>query len=251
MSFFSRISNLISGFFSMLIGNVEEENPRVVYEAAIQERIKKQAQLKKSVAGIHMLRDKTEDELNEKQQLLDDYRADLEVALDDGDVQMGEALLTRIAELEKRVEELNAQFQSVNDQADAAFKALNQYREEINKLKRERDEMLAKDATAAAQQKIAESLDGLSMDADIQALERTRDAIKKRVSEAKLSTKLNDNIDTKLRDIRERSTTSRAKKDFARMMKEREAKKNAAQAAKVASADPAGPTEKGPGGKSL
>ena len=80
MSFFSRISNLISGFFSMLIGSVEEENPKVVYEAAIQERIKKQAQLKKSVAGIHMLRDKTEDELNEKQQLLDDYKADLEVA---------------------------------------------------------------------------------------------------------------------------------------------------------------------------
>ena len=38
MSFFSRLFNLIGGFFSSLIGSVEEKNPELVYEAAIQDK---------------------------------------------------------------------------------------------------------------------------------------------------------------------------------------------------------------------
>ena len=47
MGFFSRLFNVISGFFSSFIGKVEERNPELVYEAAIQERLKKQKELKK------------------------------------------------------------------------------------------------------------------------------------------------------------------------------------------------------------
>ena len=185
---------------------------------------------------------------DEKQRLLENYKEDLEYALDEGDDESAEVLITRIDELETRVQELNIQFEDVSDQAESAFQSLNQYREEINKLKRERDEMLAKNATAQAQQQIAESLDGLSMDADIQALQRTRDSINKRVSEAKLSSKLNDNnIDSRLKNIREKSGNARAKQKLARMKAARAAKN---QAAEVGGADAGDPSEKR-GGKSL
>jgi phage shock protein A len=218
MSFFDRISNLISGFFSMMIGNVEENNPELVYENAIQERIKKQKDLKKSVASIVMLRDSTERELQEKQTLMDDLELALDVAMDDGDDEAALTILERKDETERQIGALQDQFQQVEVQADEAMKALNQYREEIGKLKREKEEMLAKNATAQAQMEISESLDGLSVDADIQALQRTREGINRRVSEAKISSELNNsNIDNRLKDIQARTGSAKAKRDLDRL----------------------------------
>ena len=70
---------------------------------------------------------------------------------------------------------------------------LQQFEGEIQKLKREKDEMLAKEAAADAQIKIQESLSSLSVDADIQALANVRESIEKKAAEAKVGAELADN----------------------------------------------------------
>ena len=60
------------------------------------------------------------------------------------------------------------------------MKAFQQFQSEIEKLRREKDEMLAKVETAEARIKIQESLDGLSLDADVQALDNVRASIHKK-----------------------------------------------------------------------
>ena len=58
MSIFSRIANFFSGLFHSILGNAEQNNPEIAYESAIQNMIKKQADLKKVVSSIIMLRNK-------------------------------------------------------------------------------------------------------------------------------------------------------------------------------------------------
>ena len=85
MGFFDRLFNVINGFFSSFIGNVEKNNPEVVYEAAIQERLKKQKELKEAVSGIVFLRNKTEKELEIKKDQLAEVEIQLNIAIDEGD----------------------------------------------------------------------------------------------------------------------------------------------------------------------
>jgi len=230
MGFFSRLGNIISGFFSSLISGVEERHPEAVYESAINERLKKQKELKKAVSGIVFLRNKTEKELEEKEAELVEINAQLEVAVDEGEDEVALVLLERQGELEPRILELRNELENVRRQAEDAMGALNSFREEIKKLKREKEEMLAKAKTAEARIKIQESLDGLSLDADTQALENVRSGIHKRVAEADIGAELEDNsMDRKLAEIKRKTGNAQARSKLAKLKKMRAAKEGAAE----------------------
>ena len=61
---------------------------------------------------------------------------------------------------------------------------------EIRKLKAERDTMLAKMQSAQARIRIQEQLDGLSVDAEVKALDNVREHIKNTIAEANLGSEL-------------------------------------------------------------
>ena len=222
MGFFGRLFNVIKGFFGRFIGRIEEKNPELVYEAAIQERLKKQKELKKAVSGIMFLRNKTEAELKEKEAELEDVDVQVEVAVEEGEDEAALYLLERKEELEPEVERLRNELAQVKKQADSAMEALNAFREDIKKLKREKEAMLAKAKTAEARIKIEESLSGLSIEADSQALENVRTAIEKKSAEADVSTELNENsIDNKLKEIKAKSSNAKAKARLAQLKRKR------------------------------
>ena len=236
MSIFSRIANFFSGLFHSIIGNAEQNNPEIAYESAIQNMIQKQGDLKKAVSSIIMLRNKTEAELAEKREKLEEVDAMLETALDDGDDESAVILLEQKESLEDSVAKLEADYANIETQAEESMDALNQYREEIKKLKKEKEEMIARDKVAATQSQIAEQLDGLSLDADIQALQNARDGIHKRIAQADVDRELrNNSIDNKLDKIKQRSGNTKAKKKLAALKAARAAKNNKAVAAKTES----------------
>ena len=70
--------------------------------------------------------------------------------------------------------------------ADSAKSSLMSVQGEIRKLKAERDSMLAKMQSAQARLKIQEQLDGLSVDAEVKALDNVREHIKNTIAEANL-----------------------------------------------------------------
>ena len=70
--------------------------------------------------------------------------------------------------------------------ADSAKSSLLSVQAEIKKLKAERDTMLAKLQSAQARIQIQEQLDGLSVDAEVKALDNVREHIKTTVAEANL-----------------------------------------------------------------
>lgn len=234
MSFFDRLGNLWNGFWSLWISDREKANPEAVYESAIDERIKKHRELKKAVSGIVYLRNKLQTELEQKEADLKDVNLQLPVAVESGEDDVALVLLTKKNELEKGIEQVRADLEKVSKQAEEAKTSLVAFQGEIEKLRRERDEMLAKKATAEARIQIQETLDGMSTDADIKALDGVRDHIGKLQAQADTGAEIKgESLDAKLKKIKEKTADVTAKAQLDQLKQQMAARKAAAEGAAV------------------
>ncbi len=231
MGFFDRIGNLWKGFLSLWISDLESGNPEAVYESAIEERIKKHRELKKAVSGIVYLRNKLQTELETKQKALKEIQFQIPVAIEDGEDEAALVLIQKKDELTDAIASIQAELTKVSGQAEESKKGLISFQAEIEKLKREKHEMLAKKANAEARITIQETLDGLSTDADIKALENVREGIHKMVAEADVGAEISDSsLDSKLADIRAKAHDASARSQLEEMKKQMVAKKASQEA---------------------
>ena len=234
MGFFDRISNIWRGFLSLWVSDLEARNPEAVYEAAIDERIRKHRDLKKAVSGIVYLRNKLQGELEEKEAELKEVMTQLPVAIEEGEDEVALVLIQKKDELAGQIEGLAAELSKISDQAEDAKAGLLEFQGEIEKLRREKDEMLAKKETAEARISIQETLDGLSTEADIKALENVRTQINKVQAEADIGAELEgDSLDAKLKNIRAKAKDATARNQLEEMKRQMAARKAASEGAGV------------------
>jgi len=229
MGLFDRIANVWKGFLSLWVSDIENRNPEAVYEAAIDERVRKHKELKKAVSGIVYLRNKLSTELEQKERELKDVMTQLPVALEDGEDEVALVLIQKKDELASQIEALSAELKKISDQAEDAKAGLLQFQGEIEKLKREKESMLAAKANAEARIQIQETLDGLSTDADVKALDNVREGIQKLQAEADIGGELQEgSLDVKLAKIKEKAASSSARQQLAEMKRQMEARKQGA-----------------------
>ncbi len=234
MGFFDRIGNLWKGFWSLWISDVENKNPEIVYEQAIDNRIKRHRDLKKAVGGIVYLRNKLTTELETKERELREVGAQLPVAIESGDDEVALILLQKKNELDSAIESLKVELEKVSGQAEDAKESLVAFQGEIEKLRRERDTMLAKKATAEARIQIQETLDGLSTDADIKQLENVRENIHKTQAQADIGTEIKaDSLDARLKKIKEKTGDVTARSQLDELKRQMAARQGAAEGAGV------------------
>lgn len=234
MGFFDRIGNLWNGFWSLWISDVENKNPEIVYEQAIDNRIKRHRDLKKAVGGIVYLRNKLTTELETKERELREVNAQLPVAVESGDDEVALILLQKKNELDSSIETLRVELDKVSKQAEEAKESLVAFQGEIEKLRRERDQMLAKKATAEARIQIQETLDGLSTDADIKQLENVRENILKTQAQADVGTEIKgDSLDSRLKKIKEKTGDVTARSQLDELKRQMAARQGAAEGASV------------------
>lgn len=232
MGFFDRIGNLWKGFWSLWISDVENKNPEIVYEQAIDARIKRHRELKKAVGGIVHLRNKVSNELEGKERELREVNAQIPIAVESGDDEVALVLLQKKNDLEKSIESLKVDQEKVSKQAEEAKESLVAFAAEIDKLRREREEMLAKKATADARIMIQETLDGLSTDADIKQLENVRENINKRQAEADVGSEIKgDSLDARLKKIKEKTGDVTARSQLEELKRQSAARQAAGEAA--------------------
>ena len=218
MSFFDRLTNLWKGFLSLWISDYENKNPEAVYEAAIEQRKKKYLDLKKAVSGIVYLRNKLQEELKQKEAQLVEVNAQIPIAVQEGEDEAAMVLIQRKDELDAAIAGLRAELEKVSTQAEEAKSGLITFQGEIEKLKREKQEMLAKKATAEARIQINESLEGLSADADIKALDNVRESIHKIQAEADVSQEVKgSSLDEKLKAIKAKTGNAAARAQLEEM----------------------------------
>jgi phage shock protein A len=227
--FFKRLSNLFSGFLNLWISDVEKEHPEIAYENAINSMIEKYTKLKRATAAIIRRRDEINERLKTQSAELAQVSQDLEVALQTAKDDLALILIQKKNILEKEVADLKADLETAAKDADSAKAALLQVQTEIKKLKAEKDSMLAKMESAQARVRIQGQLDGLSVDAEVKALDNVRTHIKTTIAEANLGKELAESsLDARLQELRAQSgdVTARSQLDE---MKAKLAAKKAAQ----------------------
>jgi phage shock protein A len=216
INFFDRLGNLWRGFVSLWIADVEKKHPEIAYENAINSLVAKYTKLKGATASIIRRRDEIEQRVESERQSLAGIARDLDAALATNQDDLALVLLQKKTAVETELTGLAHEAEQAKVDADDAKNALLAVKGEIDKLKAERDRMLAKMQSAQARIQIQSQLDGLSVEADVQALDKVRDHIKNTISEANLGKELRDSdLDVRLDKLRQQSgaITARAQLD--------------------------------------
>ncbi len=218
VSFFSRLSNLWKGFVSLWISDLEKEHPEIAYENAINSMIEKYSQLKRATAAIIRRREEISERLASQSKELAQIVADLNTAIETNQDDLGVVLVQKKNALEKEVAEMKADLDGASKDADSAKSSLIGVQAEIKKLRAEKDNMLAKMASAQARIRISEQLDGLSVDAEVRALDNVREHIKNTIAQANLNTELKSaDLDQRLTSLRQQSGEVTAKQQLAEL----------------------------------
>lgn len=235
MGFFSRIANLWNGFLSLWVSDMESRNPEAVYEAAINDKLKKHKELKKAVSGIVYLRNKLQAELEESEKELLQVAEQIPVAVEEGEDEVALVLIQKKEQLDTSIVELKSELDRVEAQADEAKSGLVAFQAEIEKLRREKEQMIAAKANAEARIEIQEQLSGLTMDDEMKALNGVRESISKLKAEADVNAEVADSgIDAKLSKIREKAASNSARAKLDEMKKQLAARKAASEASQAA-----------------
>jgi phage shock protein A len=222
--FLARLRSLLSGVFRRWVREREHSSPEVVYEQAIGERVRQYRELKSAVAGILYLRAKLESEISERRaeiaRLHDDARRAVRRGKDDISLTLIAQKQLLFEELERAEEELRV----VKDQAEEAKTNLVRFREEIRSLVREKGRMLATLANAKARRRLQVAIEGLSTDAELDALEGVREYVTRLSMEGELDEELGDTgLRSRLREFRDEARQQSARSELEQLKQEAQA----------------------------
>lgn len=228
MNIFSRLANLVRGFLSLFITGLEQQHPEIAYENAINTMIEKYNKLKNATAGLIRLREDAADRLQKAQGQQKELAAMLEQAMATGQDDLAVELIERKDAVEAEIVSMQAELEGAEKDVDTAKNALTEVKGEIAKLKAEKDRMLAKMQSAQARTRINDQLEGLSVDAELRALENVRTGIKDTIAKAKLGDELRESdLDTRLNALKASSSKATARAKLEAMKKDRAAASDA------------------------
>ena len=174
---FARFESLVRGFFSGWVRGRENRNPELVYEQAIEGRVRQYRALKKAVAGILYMRTKLEAEINERRAEIARLHDDIRTAVRRDREEIAVSLIAQKHVLFEDLERAEQELEGVRGEADEAKANLVLFREEIRTLVREKGRMMATLANAQARHRLQLAIDGMSVDAEMAALESVREHI--------------------------------------------------------------------------
>ncbi|MGN6153872.1 MAG: PspA/IM30 family protein [Lysobacteraceae bacterium] len=222
MNLFSRLANLVRGFLSLFVTGLEQQHPEIAYETAINTMVEKYNKLKNATAGLIRLREDAADRLQKAQAQQKELAAMLDQAMATNQDDLAVELIERKDAVEADIASLQTELQAAEKDVDTAKTALTDVKGEIGKLKAEKDRMLAKMQSAQARTRINDQLEGLSVDAELRALENVRTGIKDTIAKAKLGDELRENdLDNRLEALKAGSSKAVARAKLDAMKKER------------------------------
>lgn len=227
VGFFTRLGNLWKGFLSLWISDVEKEHPEIAYENAINSMVEKYAKLKSATAAIIRRREDVSERFKQASKELAQTEAELNVAVETNQDDLAVVLIQKKNQLTAQLGDMKADMDTAQKDADTAKSSLLQVQSEIRKLKDERDVQLARMHSAQARLRIQEQLDGLSVDAEVKALDNVREHIKNTVAAANLGNELKESsLESRLQSLKSQAGDVQAKQELAEI----KAKKAAQQA---------------------
>jgi phage shock protein A len=224
IGFFARLGNLWKGFLSIWISDVEKEHPEIAYENALNSMVEKYSKLKNATAAIIKRREDVDERLKRATKDLAQTEAELSAAVETNQDDLAVVLIQKKNGLEQEVIEMRGDLDTASKDADSAKSSLLQVQAEIKKLKAERDVMLARMQSAQARLQIQGQLDGLSVDAEVRALDNVREHIKTTVAAANLGKELSEtSLDGRLAALKDKAGDVQAKQQLVELKAKRAA----------------------------
>jgi len=213
---------LIRGFFSGWVSRRENRSPELVYEQAIEGRVRQYRELKQAVAGILYMRSKIEAEINERRADIARLHDDIRRAVRDGKEEIAVTLIAQKQSLFEDLERAEAELDGVRIEAEDAKSNLVRFREEIRSLVREKGRMMATLANAKARRRLQMAIDGLSIDAEMVALEGVREHIGRMSTEGRLEKEIgeDDGMRVRLRAYRDEARHDAARAELEQLKAE-------------------------------
>jgi phage shock protein A len=220
----ARVANLWQGFVSLWLTDVEKRHPDIAYQNAIDSMIGKYDKLKMATASILRRREDISARLEKARRELAAVETDLNAALATDQDNLAVVLIQKKNALDAAITELTAENAQASADAEDAKGSLIQVKNEIQKLKDEKDRMLAQMASAEARVKIQNQLEGLSVDAEVRALDNVREHIKNTVAQAKMGQELRESdLDVQLSKLRQSSGSVTARQQLDELKRARAA----------------------------
>lgn len=203
--FLARWISLWHGFWGLRLRNAEAGQAEAVYHQAIERRAAQHRNLKDAVSRLVYLRNRLDSDLRQRQDDLQVVTAALmKAAREDNDAR-ALGLIRKKRTLEAEVTRLESEYERLHQQAQQAKESLGEVSQAVQKLKAERDEMLARKQHALSQLEIKSALESTSAapgSADA-ALESVREAITRLEVEADLDPEtLAPEAEVSLQDLR-------------------------------------------------
>lgn len=218
----SRLKNLLRGMLAQWVGRHERRNPAAVYEAAIGERLTQYDALRQAAAGVIYLRGKLERQRRQANEQLDGVELRLMSAMDGDDDAAALTLLKRRDALRAEVERLAGELAELTTEAEVAKRNLIAFGEDIARLRDEKLRMLARLANARARRRLQRTLDGVSPDADVRALDAVREDIERQVHDVQLGRELGDvGVEQQLTGLRSAEADALARAQLATLKRAR------------------------------
>lgn len=220
---------VIKRMFSLMGGKVrrwlkahEARDPEAVYEAAINQRLKRYQQLKNAAATVIYMRNKLTSELRSKRAEIEELSEQTAMAADLNEDQCALIMIRRRHELEADCARLEQELAEVSREADDAKNNLISSKGDIEKLKVEKVTMLARLKNAKARIRIQSALGNLSYEDDLRALEEMRDTIGQTLAQAGVSREMGGSeLDAKLAEIGRRNSEAKAAAELEELKRRR------------------------------
>jgi phage shock protein A len=214
----ARLAGLLRGAFAAFVREREQASPGAVYERAIAQRLTQYGELKDAVAGILYTRNKLAGEISARREELTHLAETVRRALHRGNDEDALAAIERRQTLLAEVEHAERELAALRDEAEQAKASLVAFREEIRALERERGRALALLASARARRRVHAVLEGLSVDADLRALETVREHVARAALEPELAAE--GELQTRLRRLRDEARSETARRELVELKSE-------------------------------
>jgi phage shock protein A len=212
---FARFRNLASALFGGWIRDGERSHPEQVYQQAIDQRTRQYRELKQAVAGILYTRNKLEAEIRQRSQEIARLTNEIRNAVRAGRDADSLALIAHKQTLADELDRSQRELEGVRGEAEDAKTNLVRFREDLRDLSREKGRALITLANAKARRRMNEALEGLSVDAEMKALEGVREYIARLSTESALDRELGDSaLRRRLSDIRREARDEAARSEL-------------------------------------
>lgn len=216
MGFFSRLGALIRGFFSRLLGGIEESNPELLFEDIKNQIEKARKEAEQQILEIQTNAELIKIEMKNAEKNLAAVRARVEGAQKQGDKEL-------LVELLMQEEEYQTTYETHKATYEAAMAEVSRIREDYRIFESEMNSKLNELKTLKSQAKMAQLRENInavnakytsrssSVNTVNESMERAREMVNRKTARANAMESLNEgNLDIKLKRLDMNSARERA-----------------------------------------